>query len=168
MGSILTLKLNLTLKVKVNHPLTPPPPPAPSHHHPTSTTTPTSTKKTMGILTKVRYTYGPNVVFLAWRVMNYRADRLSDGRTDWWMDGRMQATTIPKGQYWPWVKNWHARLQQRLVLICDQLQFYESSSTRLKHACWHLCRSTHYCSNRGDWHYDCTPNSPTSQWETYV
>ena len=51
MGSILTLKLNLTLEVKVNHP------------------------KTIGILTKVFYTYGPNLVILAWT-----GDELSRGQ----------------------------------------------------------------------------------------
>ena len=60
--------------------------------------------KTIGILTKVFYTYAPNLVILAWT-----GDELSRGQT-WWRtdgltDGRTQATTIPEGQYWPRVKN---------------------------------------------------------------
>ena len=66
-----------------------------------------SPPKTIGILTKVFYTYGPNLVILAWT-----GDELSrgqtwwrtDGRTDRRTDGRTQATTIPEGQYWPRVK----------------------------------------------------------------
>ena len=63
-----------------------------------------SPPKTIGILTKVFYTYGPNLVILAWT-----GDELSRGqtwwRTDWRTDGRTQATTIPEGQYWPRVKS---------------------------------------------------------------
>ena len=66
-----------------------------------------SPPKTIGISTKVFYTYGPNLVILAWT-----GDELSrgqtwwrtDGRTDGLTDGRTQATTIPEGQYWPRVK----------------------------------------------------------------
>ena len=57
-----------------------------------------SPHKTIGILTKVFYTYGPYLVIL--RVVSYRADKLGDGR----MDGGTQATTIPGDQYWPRVK----------------------------------------------------------------
>ena len=52
MGWILTLKLNLTFKVKINHP-----------------------PKTIGAVTKVFYTYGPNLVILAWT-----GDELSRGQ----------------------------------------------------------------------------------------
>ena len=62
-----------------------------------------SPPKTIGILTKVFYTYGLNLVILAWT-----GDELTRGqtwwRTDWRTDGRTQATTIPEGQYWPRVK----------------------------------------------------------------
>ena len=58
-----------------------------------------SPTKTIGILTKVFYTYGPNLVILAWT-----GDELSRGQTWWRTDGRTQATTIPEGQYWPRVK----------------------------------------------------------------
>ena len=62
-----------------------------------------SPPKTIGILTKVFYTYGLNLVILAWM-----GDELSRGQT-WWRtdgrtDGQTQATTIPEGQYWPRVK----------------------------------------------------------------
>ena len=62
-----------------------------------------STPKTIGILTKVFYTYGPNLVILAWT-----GNELSRGRTwwrtDWHTDGQTQATTIPEDQNWPRVK----------------------------------------------------------------
>ena len=49
-----------------------------------------SPPKTIGILTKVFYTYGPNLVILAWT-----GDELSRGqtwwRTDWRTDGRTDA-----------------------------------------------------------------------------
>ena len=48
-----------------------------------------SPPKTLGTLTKVFYTYGPNLVILAWTGDEllcgqtwWRADRLTDGRTD--------------------------------------------------------------------------------------
>ena len=49
-----------------------------------------SPPKTIGILTKVFYTYGPNLVILAWmgdelsrrQASNYRTDGRTDGRTD--------------------------------------------------------------------------------------
>ena len=57
-----------------------------------------SPPKTIGILTKVFYTYGPNLVFLAWM-----GDELSWGQARDWCTHRrthrqMQATTIPEGQ----------------------------------------------------------------------
>ena len=55
-----------------------------------------SPPKTIGILTKVFYTYGPNLVILAWT-----GDELSRGQTWWRTDGGTQATTIPESQYWP-------------------------------------------------------------------
>ena len=74
MRSISSLKLNLTLKVKVN------PPP-----------------KTIWILTKVFYTFGSNLAILAWTSV-----KLSHGQAyDWRPHGQTQATTIPEGQNWP-------------------------------------------------------------------
>ena len=48
-----------------------------------------STPKTIGILTKVFYTYGPNLVIFE-RVMSYHADKLGDGRTGGRTDWRRQ------------------------------------------------------------------------------
>ena len=67
-----------------------------------------SPPKTIGILTKVFYTYGPHLVILAWmgdelsrgQASAYRTHRWTDGHTD----RQMQATTIPEGQNWPRVK----------------------------------------------------------------
>ena len=69
-----------------------------------------SPPKTIRILTKVFYTYGPNFVILAERVMSYHADKQvliahTDGRTDGRTDRQTQATTIPEGQNWPRVKS---------------------------------------------------------------
>ena len=79
-----------------------------------------SPPKTIGILTKVFYTYGPNLVILAWT-----GDELSRGQT-WWRtdgltDGRTQATTIPEGQYWPRVKSVNVNM---LVLLVTYLIFF--------------------------------------------
>ena len=65
---------------------------------------------TIGILTKVFYIYGPNLVILA-----ETGDELSRGQArDWHTDGhthtQTQVTTIPEGQYWSRVKTegiWH-------------------------------------------------------------
>ena len=63
-----------------------------------------SFNKTIGILTKVFYISGPNLVILA-----ETGDELSRGQArDWRTDGhthrQTQATTIPEGQNWPRVK----------------------------------------------------------------
>ena len=65
-----------------------------------------SLHKTIGILTKVFYTFAPNLVILAQTV-----DELSCGQTHDWRthghthtDTHTQATTIPEGQNWPRVK----------------------------------------------------------------
>ena len=59
-----------------------------------------SPPKTMGILTKVFYTFGSNLVILAWTSV-----KLSRGQAyDWRPHGQTQATTIPEGQNWPRVK----------------------------------------------------------------
>ena len=57
-----------------------------------------SPPKTIGILTKVFYTYGPNLVILAWtgdelsrgQASAYRTHRRTDGRTDTQTDRRRQ------------------------------------------------------------------------------
>ena len=64
-----------------------------------------SPPKTIGILTKVFYTYGPNLVILAWT-----DDELLRGQAGGWRTRTdththtEQATTIPEGQNWPRVK----------------------------------------------------------------
>ena len=67
-----------------------------------------SAPKTIGILTKVFYTYGPNLVILAWTGDELSRRQASDYRTHGRTDGRThrqtQATTIPEGQNWPRVK----------------------------------------------------------------
>ena len=67
-----------------------------------------SPPKTIGMLTKVFYIYGTNLVILAWtcdelsrgQASAYRTHRRTNGHTD----RQNQATTIPEGQNWPRVK----------------------------------------------------------------
>ena len=94
-----------------------------------------SPPKTIGILTKVFYTYGPNLVILAWT-----GDELSRGqtwwRTDWRTDGRTQATTIPEGQYWPRVKMaWFYRWQYTYWSLGMEKWLYPTCYN----ACNYLC-----------------------------
>ena len=67
-----------------------------------------SPPKTIGILTKVFYTHGPNLVILASTGDELSRGQVSDYRTHGRTDGRThrqtQATTIPEGQNWPRVK----------------------------------------------------------------
>ena len=79
-GVNLTWKLNLTLKVKVNQP-----------------------QKTIDILTKFFYTYGPNLVILAWTGNKLshgqtwlRTDGRTNGLTDGWTDTGNDNTRRPK------------------------------------------------------------------------
>ena len=62
-----------------------------------------SPPKTIGILTKVFCTYGPNLVILAW--MGVEVSRGQTGgwhtHTDSHTDRQTQAMTIPEGQNWP-------------------------------------------------------------------
>ena len=55
--------------------------------------------KTIGILTNVFYTYGPNLVIIAWTGDELSRGQASDyrthGRTDGWTHKQTQATTIP-------------------------------------------------------------------------
>ena len=68
-----------------------------------------SPPKTIGILTKVFYTFGPNLSILAWTGPELSRGQASDWRTDWHTDTdthtQTQAMTIPEGQNWPRVKN---------------------------------------------------------------
>ena len=59
-----------------------------------------STPKTIGILTKVFSTSGPNLVILAWTGWGViaRTNLMTDWLTDAWTEGQPQVTTIPGGQ----------------------------------------------------------------------
>ena len=59
-----------------------------------------STAKTTRIFTNVFYTYGPNLVILAW-MGNELLREQTWWRTDWRTDGQTQPTTIPEEQNWP-------------------------------------------------------------------
>ena len=59
---------------------------------------------TIGILIKVFYIYGPNLVILAERGDELSRGQARDSRTDGHTDRQTQATTIPEGQNWPRVK----------------------------------------------------------------
>ena len=83
-----------------------------------------SPPKTIGIFTKVFYTYGPNLVILAWT-----GDELSRGQTWWRTEGRTQATTIPEGQYWPRVKiyqKWYQKQQFRWQTMFNYIKLHNS------------------------------------------
>ena len=60
-----------------------------------------STPKTIGILTKVFCSSGPNLVFLAWTGDKLSRGQASDYRTHRRTHRQTQATTIPEGQNWP-------------------------------------------------------------------
>ena len=60
--------------------------------------------KTIGILTKVFCSSGPNLVILAWTCDKLSRGQASDYRTHRRTHRQTQATTIPEGQNWPRVK----------------------------------------------------------------
>ena len=60
--------------------------------------------KTIGTLTKVFYTYGPNLVILAQTGDELSCGQSRDYCTHRCTDRQTQATTIPEGQNWPRVK----------------------------------------------------------------
>ena len=60
--------------------------------------------KTIGILTKVFCSSGPNLVILAWMGDKLLHGQTSDHRTHRHTHRQTQATTIPEGQNWPRVK----------------------------------------------------------------
>ena len=86
-----------------------------------------SPPKTIGILTKVFYTYVPNLVILAWTGDELLRGQASAYRTHRWTNGhtnrQMQATTIPKGQNWPRVKS----LQDANIYVLSLKQFSSRS-----------------------------------------
>ena len=57
--------------------------------------------KTIGILTKVFCSSGPNLVILAWTCDKLSRGQASDYRTHRRTHRQTQATTIPEGQNWP-------------------------------------------------------------------
>ena len=75
-----------------------------------------SPPKTIGILTKVFYTFGPNLAILAWTGPELSLGQASDWRTDWHTHThghthtQTQAMTIPGGQNWPRVKTKYVNL----------------------------------------------------------
>ena len=97
-----------------------------------------SPPKTIGILTKVFYTYGPNLVILAWT-----GDELSRGqtwwRTDWRTDGRTQATTIPEGQYWPRVKKTHFVTIEIFLYVVGNTSGYMHKKSRVTRESVEFC-----------------------------
>ena len=62
------------------------------------------TPETIGILTKVFCSSGPNLVILAWMGDKLWRGQASDYRTNRRTHRQTQATTIPEGQNWPRVK----------------------------------------------------------------
>ena len=60
-----------------------------------------SPPKTIGILTKVFYTFGPNLAILAWTGPELLRGQTSDWRTDWHTHTQTQVMTIPEGPNWP-------------------------------------------------------------------
>ena len=61
--------------------------------------------KTIRILTNVFCSSGPNLVILAWTGDKLSRGQASDYRTHRRTHRQTQATSIPEGQNWPWVKN---------------------------------------------------------------
>ena len=59
------------------------------------------TPKTIGILTNVFCSSGPNLVILAWTGDKLSRRQASDYRTHRRTHRQTQATTIPEGQIWP-------------------------------------------------------------------
>ena len=103
--------------------------------------------QTIGILTKVIYTYGPHLVILAWT--GYRADKhVIDAHTDGHTDRQAQATTIPEGQNWPRVnidlrirhEDSSASLLVRSVFLCQSIK---STQQIWIHAC--VCIYVYIC-----------------------
>ena len=84
-----------------------------------------SPTKTIGILTKVFYTFGPNLAILAWTGPELSRGQASDWRTDW--HTQTQAMTIPEGQNWP-------RVKMTNVTISYSIKVYRAMTNALSHA----------------------------------
>ena len=102
-----------------------------------------SSPKTIGALTEVFYTYGPNLVILAWtgdeslrRQTWWRTDGRTDWRTDWRTDRRTQAVTIPWGQNWPQVKShWQSCCTVLMASICLALRLCKETLKQYISSC---------------------------------
>ena len=81
-----------------------------------------SPPKTIGILTKVFYIYGPNLVILDETGHEFSRGQARDWRTDGHTHRQTQATTIPEGQNWPRVKTASraSGFASRFLLNCIQ------------------------------------------------
>ena len=118
-----------------------------------------SPPKTIGILTKVFYIYGPNLVILA-----ETGHELSRGQAhDWHTDGhthrQTQATTIPEGQYWPRVTNdlidMKGRCCPKIVVSIPRSLF---TSGQLRHIGGIVPKTAlplwrKVCEKKGSWHH---------------
>ena len=73
-----------------------------------------SPPKTIETLTKVFCNYGSSFMILAWTGHGLSCGQACDWHMDGLTDTQKQATTIPEGQNWPWVKNQKCQWQQQL------------------------------------------------------
>ena len=74
--------------------------------------------KTIGILTKVFCSSGPNLVIVAWTGDKLSRGQASGYRTHRQTDRQTQPTTIPEGQNWPWVKKVVAQTTSEITGNC--------------------------------------------------
>ena len=116
-----------------------------------------SPPKTIGILTKFFYTYGPNLVILAWIARTSKwLPTDTDGRTDGHTDRRRQRQ-YPEGQNWPRVKiisisnpDWVKQA------FCSNLHWRDNS---LAHFCWFIYIVDPYMAIVG--------HPQSDKWETF-
>ena len=90
-----------------------------------------SPPKTLGILTKVFYMYGSNLVILADMGHELSRGQARDWRTDGHTHRQTQATTIPEGQHWPRVKRCEGRTDRQTDRQTDWT-IHRASWTQLK------------------------------------
>ena len=129
---ILNLKLNLTLKVKLNH-LQINKNFEQGGLHLCSKNRVSfdfevkfdNRPKTTGTLTKVFYTYGPNLVILAWTGDELSCGQACDYRKHRWTHRRTDTTKIPEGQNWPRVI--------KIMLYENKLNFVLNTSNTCFH-----------------------------------
>ena len=101
---------------------------------------PDQPQKTIGILTKVFYTYGPNLVILAWSGDELSRGQASDYRTHGRTHRQTQPTTIPEGLNWPRVKSgypyegWHYKWKSKLPWL--DVRMYVLFFCNSEFYCW--------------------------------